>query len=218
MSTRTADAPPKRLVFCEYAEAVLVAVLVALFIKAFVFELFLIPSASMEDNLLVGDHIVVNKFIYAPHVPACEALLPYRALKRGDVFVFKYPPEPSIDYIKRAIGLPGDHIEIKGQILMRNGEPLREPYRRHSPEPRSPAEDPAFETIVSPDGLFALGDNRENSRDSREWGDVPRSYVEGRAVLVYWSFAPKLSGGSSRGPALDFFRRLRWRRTFQLVS
>ncbi|MEO6325328.1 MAG: signal peptidase I, partial [Thermoanaerobaculia bacterium] len=182
----------------EYVEAILVAVLFALFVKAFVFEAFQIPSASMEDNLLVGDHVLVNKFAYAPHRGPWARLLPYRDVQRRDVFVFRYPEDPARDFIKRVAAVPGDTVALVRKQLVVNGRAVPEPEVIHrdaavyenAPEVpeslRRRDELPPF--VVPPDSYFALGDNRDGSLDSRFWGTVPAGHVRGRAVLVYWSY------------------------------
>jgi signal peptidase I len=221
----------------EYLEAILVAVLFALFVKAFVFEAFQIPSASMEDNLLVGDHVLVNKFAYAPHRGPWARLLPYRDLQRRDVFVFRYPEDPSRDFVKRVVGLPGDEVQIVRKRLLLNGRDVAEPEVIHrdpaffanAPEvPESLRKRDELGPLVVPAGsFFAMGDNRDNSLDSRYWGAVPQSLVRGRAVLVYWSYdagsVPRsfLGRGATLRQLIDtaihFFHRTRWERTFQLV-
>ena len=221
----------------EYFEAILVAVLIALFVKAFVFEAFQIPSASMEDNLLVGDHVLVNKFGSAPHRGPWARLLPYRDLQRRDVFVFRYPEDPSRDFIKRLVGLPGDTVQIVRKRLLLNGREEPEPEVIHrdpmlfanAPEiPESlRRRDELGPLVVPAEGFFAMGDNRDNSLDSRYWGAVPQSLVRGRAVLVYWSYdagsAPRPFSGRGAtlrqliDTAIHFFQRTRWERTFQIV-
>ena len=220
----------------EYAEVILVAVVFALFFKTFVFEAFQIPSTSMEKTVLVGDHIVVNRFVYGKHEGPWARLLPYRDLSRGDVFVFRYPPDPSRDFIKRLVGGPGDVIEVRAKRLLRNGAEADEPYVVHgdpetysagSPAPASLASRDDFGPFtVPPRAFFAMGDNRDESRDSRFWGPVPESHVKGRAVFVYWSYdagsAPVVSGRGAAlrrflDIALHFFERTRWPRTFRPV-
>ncbi len=219
----------------EYAEAVLVAVLLALFFKTFVFEAFRIPSASMEDNLLVGDHILVNRFVYGPHRGPWARFLPHRDLSRGDVVVFRYPPDPSRDFVKRAVALPGDTVSIESKRLFVNGVLQVEPYVIHRDPrvltgagvPPSLAPRDVFGPFAVPPGsFFALGDNRDDSQDSRFWGPVPEGLVVGRAVLVYWSYdEAAASAFAGRGAvlrrlldtALHFFGRTRWKRSFHLV-
>ncbi len=217
---------------CSYAEAILVAVLLALFARAYLFEAFEIPSGSMEDTLLVGDHIVVDKLVYAPHRGPWRYLLPYEDVARGDVVVFRSPEEPSRDFIKRAIGLAGDTVRIAKRCLYRNGELLSEPYVIHREDPArrgrapetGPRDDDWGPVTVGPDSFLALGDNRESSRDSRFFGAVPEGQVKGRALFVYWSREEGEEPGRfvGRGAsvrrfldgAVHFFDRTRWGRTF----
>ncbi len=228
----------KRSVTREYYEAILVAVILALFARTFAFENFKIPSGSMEDNLLVGDHLVVNKHIYASHWKTpLHALLPYREPRRGDVVVFKYPEDPRRDFIKRCIGLPGDTIEVRGKELYVNGVLQVEPYVVHKDGmvyPDSPLVPPSlrlrdnFGPFTVPAGtLFCMGDNRDNSLDSRFWGPVPRSYLKGRAVIIYWSYEAQRNDWQWRGLGhrlkqlsdvfIHFFTKTRWSRTFHLI-
>jgi signal peptidase I len=216
---------------CAYAEAILVAVLLALFARAYLFEAFEIPSGSMERTLLVGDHIVVDKAAYAPHRGPWRLLLPYREVSRGDVVVFRSPEEPGKDLIKRAIGISGDAIRITGDRLYRNGERLLEPYAVYGrPEARdAAAPDPsdAWGPAAVPRGTFlALGDNRDDSRDSRFFGPVPFEQVKGRALFIYWSRQPgERDRFTGRGVAVrrfldgavHFFDQTRWPRTFRPV-
>jgi signal peptidase I len=219
------------LTACAYAEAILVAVLLALFARAYLFEAFEIPSGSMERTLLVGDHVVVDKAAYAPHRGPWRVLLPYREVGAGDVVVFRSPVEVGKDLVKRAIGLPGDTVRIQGDRLARNGELLAEPYARYE-RPRGQAgageggED-AWGPVTVPRGTFlALGDNRDDSRDSRVFGPVPFGQVKGRALFVYWSRDQGDPGQfAGRGAAVrrfldgavHFFERTRWDRTFHPV-
>jgi signal peptidase I len=229
------EAPRRRsATLREYAEAVLVAVVFALFVKAFLFETYQIPSGSMEESLLVGDHVVVDKLAWAPRGLPWGALLPARPLRRGDVVVFKGTEEPGRDFIKRAVALGGDSVEIRGKRLRVNGVEADEPYVVHR-DPAVYAGEGLPEALrgrdempsrVVPEGSFlALGDNRDESRDSRSWGPVPRELVEGRALLVYWSVRPppEAFAGRSAGVrraldgAIHFFSRTRWDRTVRIV-
>ena len=214
----------------------LAAVLYALFFKTFVLQAYRIPSASMEDNLLVGDHILVNKFVYGPHAGPWGRLLPHRDVTRGDVVVFRDPLNPSRDLIKRAVAVGGDSVEMVRKKLFLNGTPVTESYVVHrDPEVRPdgsavpPAvarRDNAPPERIPPATFFALGDNRDDSQDSRFWGPAPVTLVRGRAVLVYWSYDAAPAGVfSGRGAALrrlidtglHFFTRTRWDRTFRAV-
>ena len=184
----------------EYFESIVVAVILALFIRTFVVQAFKIPTGSMEENLLIGDHLLVNKFVFAPTLTGLEnTLLPIDPIRRGDILVFKYPEDPERDFIKRTIGLPGETIELRDKVVYVDGKPLNEPYVHFL----FPVDDNAPNTVdvsgsgvqlnygpvvVPPDMYFMMGDNRDNSEDSRYWGFMPRSYVKGKALFVYFSF------------------------------
>jgi signal peptidase I len=180
----------------EYFESIVVAVILALFIRTFVVQAFKIPTASMEPNLLVGDHLLVNKFVFGPTASPLERmLLPMRDLRRGDIAVFKFPEEPERDFIKRVIGLPGDTIELKNRQVLVNGQKLDEPYAHYMFPQGEGDEYMAFDVrqkygpVTVPAGhYFMMGDNRDNSQDSRYWGFLPAHYVKGRALFIYWSF------------------------------
>ena len=180
----------------EYFESIVVAVILALFIRTFVVQAFKIPTGSMEPNLLVGDHLLVNKFIFAPAASTAERLLlPMRELRRGDIAVFKFPEEPERDFIKRVIGLPGDTIELKQRQLFVNGVKADEPYAHYLFPQGEGDESTVFDVrerygpvTVPADHYFMMGDNRDNSQDSRYWGFLPAHYVKGRALMIYWSF------------------------------
>jgi signal peptidase I len=192
----------RRSALRENLEALLIAMLFAFFAKTFVVQAFKIPSGSMEQNLLIGDHILVNKFVYAPTATALErALLPVAELDRGDVVVFKFPNDPERDFIKRCIALPGDRLEIVDKQAVVNDEPLEEGSYVYFTDTRTYTRRKSlfladayrlrdnFGPYTIPEGqYFFLGDNRDNSNDSRFWGTVPTGYVKGRALLVYWSF------------------------------
>ena len=231
----------KKSVTREYYEAILVAFILALFVRTFVFENFKIPSGSMMDNLLIGDHLVVNKFVFAAngHTPL-HNLLPYRGPQRGDVVVFKWPEDPRRDFIKRCVAVGGDTVEMRAKQLFINGEPIDEPYVVHK-DPRVYPDVPGLGSsprnlrnrdnfgpyTVPADHIFCLGDNRDNSSDSRFWGPVPLSYVKGRAVIIYWSYEAEPHDWEWRGVwhrlrqlggvVLNFFTKTRWERQFQLV-
>jgi signal peptidase I len=187
----------RKSVVREYFESIVIAVIMALFIRTFVVQAFKIPTGSMEPNLLVGDHLLVNKFVFAPGGPE-RALLPTRDIRRGDIVVFKYPVEPERDFIKRVIGLPGDTIEVRNHLVYVNGKALDEPYAHFLPRPESglfgemPGDkrDTYGPVPVPADSYFVMGDNRDNSEDSRYWGFLPRGLVKGRALFIYWSFEP----------------------------
>ena len=180
----------KKSTFREYLEAAVIAVLLALFIRTFIVQAFKIPSGSMEPTLLVGDHILVNKFIYGIKLPFIrKTIIPISKPERNDVVVFIYPLDKSKDYIKRAIGLPGDQIEIKGQNVYINGRLFKDTYGFYSEGNKKTANRTAIGPLTVPENhLFMMGDNRDHSYDSRFWGFVPMSYVKGKAFIIYWSW------------------------------
>jgi signal peptidase I len=183
----------------EYFESIVIAVVLALFVRTFVVQAFKIPTGSMENNLLIGDHLLVNKFIVGPTLSKVEEkLLPIEPIRRGDIVVFKYPEEPERDFIKRVIGLPGETIELKQRKIYINGTPLDEPYAHfiEANEPGAPSEEETdldvrrkYGPVTVPAGhYFVMGDNRDNSQDSRYWGFLPRENVKGKALIIYWSY------------------------------
>lgn len=222
----------------EYYEALLIAIIFVNFARIFVFQAFKIPTGSMEDNLKIGDHIIVNKFIYGPGGDgALGSLLPLRDIKRGDTVVFRYPLQPETDFVKRVVGMPGETIMIRDKRVFVNGERLDEPYvlfeddRTYPDESALPepyrSRDQYGPYTIPPDEYFAMGDNRDRSSDSRYWGTVPRALIKGRAFMVYWSFegASPPSGSDSRDRlrelldvVVHFFDRTRWHRTFFIVD
>ena len=186
----------KKSTIREYFESIVIAVILALFVRTWVVQAFKIPTGSMENNLLVGDHLLVNKFVYGPAAGGIErALLPIGTIQRGDVIVFKYPEDPERDFIKRVIGLPGETLEVRDKKVHINGRPLDEPYV-HFLQPGGAGGEFApydvrqqYGPVTVPDGhFFVMGDNRDNSQDSRYWGFLPRHYIKGKALIVYWSF------------------------------
>ena len=192
------DVPRRRKsVLREYIEAIAIAILLALVIRTLIVQAFTIPSGSMMDTLLVGDYILVNKFLYGPEVPLSEYRLPaLRPPHRGDIIVFKYPQDEKRDFVKRIIGTPGDTVQVRGQQVFINGQPLTEPYVRRNLPALPHAATPTFcgyayacEPLVVPlDSYFVMGDNRDNSQDSRYWGFVKRDKIKGKAFLIYWSW------------------------------
>jgi signal peptidase I len=254
-------AGPPKSVIREYFESAAITVIMALFGMTFITQAVKVPTGSMQNTITIGDHLLVNKFIYGagPKLP----FLPQREIRRGDIMVFKYPGfrhryadedhSPNnlpykTNYVKRVIGIPGDHVKIEGRTVLVNGQPLPEHIiqavdhsnelgvgendpRRFMPltivddPPRKPGEqydvyysdkdvDPArFEfndVTVPPDSYFVMGDNRNNSLDSRYWGFVPRDLVIGRAMFVYWSYDESGTEGNFLGT--------RWNRTFKMVK
>lgn len=195
-AARTADAARRRKSLVrEYGEAIVIAVLLALVIRTLVVQAFTIPSGSMMDTLLVGDYILVNKFLYGAEIPSTGWRLPgLRQPEAGDIIVFKYPQDEKRDFIKRIIGTPGDVVQVRGHQVFVNGRPLREPYVKQTSS--APAAGDLYcgyaygcEPIrVPPDSYFVMGDNRDNSQDSRYWGFVKRDKIKGKAFLIYWSW------------------------------
>jgi signal peptidase I len=208
----------------EYFESIVIAVILALFVRTWCFQAFKIPTGSMENNLLIGDHLVVNKFVFAPGGFE-RALLPVRDIRRGDIVVFKSPEDPERDFIKRVIGLPGETLELRNKQVYINGQALVEAYVHFQLPPRRDGEQTPFDLretygpVHIPAGhVFAMGDNRDNSQDSRYWGFLPETYVKGRALMVYWSFESQAadyerSGGEQLwSVATGFFTKTRWGR------
>jgi len=230
--------PFKKSKLREYFESIVIAVILALFIRTFVVQAFKIPTGSMEENLLIGDHLLVNKFVFGPSASAVErAVLPMASLKRGEVVVFKYPEEPDRDFIKRVIGLPGETVELREKKVYINGTPLNEPYVHFLAPPRGGTE---FNEVTSydvrerygpvtvpPNQYFVMGDNRDNSQDSRYWGFLPRDLVKGKALVIYWSYEAgredyqeEGAGATARGfisVFAHFFTRTRWDRMFHQI-
>jgi signal peptidase I len=230
-----------------------VTMLLLLFGTTTLCQAFVIPTGSMEDTLRVGDHLLVDKLAYAPAGPVAKYVLPYEEPKHGDIIVFRYSPDISQTLVKRLIGMPGDRIRIIGGIVYRNGERLNEPYVYHKyaydpaldnfPWPccrpvkeELARKDQEFmltrnvssgEVIVPENRYFGMGDNRDNSSDSRYWGFIPRENIIGKPFLIYWSYrasTEELTGatvGSVMTHTIDlaqhFFTRTRWDRTFKLV-
>ncbi len=220
----------------EWAKSLSLALLLFLVVRAFVVEAFKIPSGSMEGTLLVGDFLLVNKFVYGAEVPGTGRRLPaLRQPAYRDVMVFQWPEDPTKNFVKRLVGLPGDTLAMDDGVLMRNGQPQPEPYVTHS----EPGTDPVTEEfhwqrdflvrfaaaqrsyhpsrnnwgpiVVPPRRYFVLGDNRDNSLDSRYWGFVPDSLVRGSPLVVYYSFDPDSAMN------FDWIRRVRWRRLGERV-
>jgi signal peptidase I len=201
----------------------------------------------MEDNLLVGDHLLVDKLAYAPPGPISKYLLPYEDIQRGDIVVFRYPVDIKQTFVKRVIGIPGDRIRIENKQVIRNGERITEPYKVHKTEyvdsyrdnfpstPYLPVSEGAIEMlekhtksgeiIVPENSYFCMGDNRDNSLDSRFWGFVPRANIIGKPLIIYWSYdttTDRLAGSIFNPEHIidlvkNFGTKTRWRRTFKLI-
>jgi signal peptidase I len=222
-------------------------VILLLFGTTTLVQAFVIPTGSMEDTLLIGDHLLVDKLAYAPGGPVSKFILPYKAIQRGDIIVFRYPVDPSQTYVKRVVGIAGDHIKIVNKQVYRNGEKLSEPYTYFKTEyvdsyrdnfpgdPNARIEEGALEmlekhvvngeVVVPPGKYFAMGDNRDSSFDSRYWGFVPRENIIGKPLIIYWSYdAPTAQLANStisiehvQDLIQHFFTKTRWRRTFKLI-
>jgi len=224
-----------------------VTVVLLLFGITTLVQAFVIPTGSMEDTLLIGDHLLVDKLAYAPAGPLSKHLLPYQPIRRGDIVVFRYPISIKDTYVKRIIGLPGDRIRIENKEVYVNGVKLREPYKYHKTPytdsyrdnfpgvPNLPLPKPALEmlekhvvngeAVVPPDHYFAMGDNRDSSWDCRYWGFVPRANIIGKPLVIYWSYDAPTEQLAKSTISFDhlidvvqnFVSKTRWRRTLKLV-
>jgi signal peptidase I len=220
-------------------------ILILLFGTTTLVQAFIVPTPSMDKTVMVGDHLLVDKLSYAPSDGFSKHLLPYTEPKRGDIIVFRYPMDISQNYVKRCMGVPGDRLKVVDKELFLNGHKLVEPYVQHvfpriepyrdnfPSEPYGPVYDRARTMlaehvvdgeIVVPDGFyFAMGDNRDNSLDSRYWGFVPRENIIGKPLVIFWSYdAPTedwvdYNSNHFIDLAKNFFRKTRWERTLKLV-
>lgn len=183
----------KKSLIREYAESIIIAVLLALVIRTYLVQAFKIPSGSMEDTLAIGDHLLVNKFIYGTKIPFIDKrTLTIREPRQGDVIVFEYPEDPSKDFIKRVVGVPGDVVEGKDKKVFVNGKPYENPHEIHKEKDIIPKEMNPRDTFgpvtVPNDSFFVMGDNRDRSYDSRFWKFVRRDQIKGLAFIKYWSW------------------------------
>jgi signal peptidase I len=224
-----------------------ITVLLLLFGTTTLVQAFVIPTGSMEDTLLIGDHLLVDKLAYAPPGAVSRNLLPYSPVKRGDIIVFRYPVDISQTFVKRVIAISGDRIRIENKQVYVNGGPLEEPYKDHKEDyidsyrdnfpgqPNVHLYESALEmlqehvqngeVVVPPNHYFALGDNRDRSLDSRYWGFIPREHIIGKPLIIYWSYdaptealaGPNISMDHFLDLIQNFFTKTRWRRTFQLI-
>jgi signal peptidase I len=251
--TKTKKPEKQKETFPEFVAGIAEVLVSGLFIITFVVQSFVIPSGSMEDTLLVGDHLFVDRVAPAMKARYTGPVVPYRQIHHGDIIVFIHPDpaEGGIYVVKRVIGLPGDRIHLRNGVVYRNGVALNEPYVKLQPGSYDPYRDefPKYpvptqmqgvpstwpimlhdrirgdDVVVPEDDYFGMGDNRDNSLDSRYWGFIPRENIVGRPLLIYWSFeggdysatsmADRL--GSFLQTAIHFFDQTRWRRTFHLV-
>ena len=222
----------EKRIFREYFELLAETAVFVFFVMTFVVQAFQIPTGSMEPNLLVGDFLLVNKLVYRNTDSAVDRLLlPKRDVRRQDIIVFKYPEDLTKDFVKRAIGLPGDKIEIRKKQVFVNGAPLDEKYKFHSDpttyEPTdvsSEAQRDNFGPVtVPPDSIFAMGDNRDNSLDSRYWGFVPLVNIKGRPWIIYFSYAAepnaymKTGLGDRLQKAFRFITKARLNRLLKII-
>lgn len=217
LSTRTTAGKRAKGTLREYTEAILVAILLALFIRAFVVQAFKIPSGSMKSTLLVGDHILVSKFAYGVKIPMLDITVSeFDPPQRHDIVVFEYPLDPSKDFIKRVIGLPGDTLEIRNKRVFVNGKLLEEPYVQFTDNqvlPASVSPRDNLEPILVPErSLFVMGDNRDESYDSRFWKFIDFSAVKGKALIIYWSW--NKNGRFTFDPQTGY---IRWDRIGRLI-
>ena len=225
----------RKSTFREYFESIVIAVILALFIRTWIVQAFKIPTGSMENSLLIGDHLLVNKFVFGPTSTLFEQVVtPTKAVQRGDILVFKYPEEPERDFIKRVIGLPGETLEVRHKQLYIDGVRLNEPHLQDQMPVLEPGlialdrRDNFGPIAVPADHYFMMGDNRDNSEDSRFWGPLPHAYVKGKAMIIYWSYEDSRRLLPETGPGatvrrigsvfLHFFTGTRWDRMFQQVT
>lgn len=229
---------PKRP-YRETLEALIIAAIFLRFANTFVVQTFYIPSGSMEDTLLIGDHLFVNRFIYGTAATRVETeLLPHRGIERGDIVIFRSPEDPTIDIVKRCVGLPGDTVEVVDKRLYLNGDRVADDaYVRHKERATFPdlatlpqdyrLRDQFGPFTVPEESYFCMGDNRDRSYDSRFWGPVPRDLVKGRAFMIYWSYGGETPDGRWHGwgdklrhiarTVVGFPVRTRWDRTFHVI-
>ncbi|MBO4301397.1 MAG: signal peptidase I [Desulfovibrio sp.] len=206
MSTLLSSSRHRKPLWLEYGEALLVALVLAIVIRTFVVQAFKIPSESMLNTLLVGDHLLASKFAYGVKIPFTHTYI-WRGEdpQRGDIVIFEYPNDPDTDFIKRIVGIPGDIIEVRNKQLYRNGNPVKEEYIRFTePDRIQPVRDNFGPVTVPADKYFVMGDNRDNSMDSRFWGFVNRSAIRAKAWRIYWSW-----GG---------FDDIRWKRLGRAIE
>ena len=184
----------KKRLIKEYAEAIITALLLALIIRAYIIQAFKIPSGSMIPTLVIGDHVLVTKFIYGTKIPFSDkSILVFKQPEKGDIIVFKYPEDPKKDFIKRVTAKGGDTLEERNKIMYVNGKEVKEPYAYHGDSYIRPRGDPRdnFGPLIVPENrVFVMGDNRDQSFDSRYWGFVDIKAIKGKALIIYWSWDP----------------------------
>jgi len=218
--------PVRRFWHCSRRRFIVLACIV-LGIRIFVGEASVVPTASMEGTILVGDHLFMDKLLYGPEIPLVHWRLPMlKTIRRGDIVVFRFPKDPSETYLKRVTATGGDSVEIREGVLYVNAAPVEEPYATHHAPVHKPHED--WGPTVVPEGqLFVMGDNRDNSSDSRDWGFVPVNNVIGEPLFVYWSYDAPTARWLDDNPAHrisfyasiaeNFVSRTRWGRTGMLL-
>jgi len=225
--------------FREYFELFAETAVFVFFVMTFVVQAFQIPTGSMENTLLVGDHLLVNKFVYAStFFPWEEKILPIKKIKRGDIVVFRYPEDPTKDFVKRVIALEGETIEIKDKKVYINGKSIDEPYKIHKDSlifnsnefiPENFIIRDNYGPVLVPKGhYFVMGDNRDNSSDSRYWGFLPREMIKGKPWIIYWSYKAKRGEYLERGflkkiwgiveTVVTFIPKTRWERFFKVIK
>ena len=236
-----APAAPAHSTAREWYESLLVAGVFVLFVRTFVVQTYQVPTGSMERTILVGDHLLVNKFAFAPRLPALARFLPYRDVHPGDIVVFKKPGDdvnPGNVLVKRAVAKGGDVVQVKDKQLYVDGKPEERASIQHI-DPDTYPDHPGIPDMarrrdqfgpftVPPNSFFGMGDNRDNSLDSRYWGAIPRANIFGRPVILYWSYEAEPNSHIWRGPiakirqlagvAVHFFSRTRWDRMFRVVK
>lgn len=213
-SKKSPKAENKKSSLRENVEAIAIAILLALFIRTFVVQAFKIPSGSMKETLQIGDHILVNKFIYGIKLPFVQkTLIPIKQPRRDDIIVFRYPENPKIDFIKRVVGIEGDVVEVRNKKLYVNDELVDRDYAIHTDPHIIPAaynkRDNFGPVIVPKHSLFVMGDNRDNSKDSRFWGFVNLKAVKGKAFMIYWSW--------NKNNSQTLLNYVRWDRIFDIL-
>jgi signal peptidase I len=213
-SKASSKAENKKSSLRENVEAIAIAILLALFIRTFVVQAFKIPSGSMKETLQIGDHILVNKFIYGIKLPFVQkTLIPIKEPRRDDIIVFRYPENPKVDFIKRVVGIEGDVVEVRNKKLYVNHALIDRDYAIHTDPHIIPAvynkRDNFGPVIVPKDSLFVMGDNRDNSKDSRFWGFVDLKAVKGKAFMIYWSW--------NKNNSQTLLNYVRWDRIFDIL-
>lgn len=235
MSKKEKKKKKDKSVFREYFELIAETAVFVFFVMTFVVQAFQIPTGSMKPTLLVGDFLLVNKFAYAPVLYDWEKyVLPRKEINRKDIVVFKYPQNLRKDFVKRVIALEGEKVEIKNKQVYVNGEPIRESYKVHN-DPQVYSKDEGYyhyddvirdnfgPVVVPPNHCFVMGDNRDNSLDSRYWGFLPLDYIKGKPWIIYFSYRAEKNAYLKTSPRarlkkfVNFFLKARWSRIFHVI-